>query len=1018
MSDFDRVKSALNIKNVIESETSLKMVKKHLEKCPFCDGHECFSIREAQGSFNCFQCPSGDSGGDVFTFLQKFHNIEPAEALKRAAALAGITIEEKGTERKRMTPAEKIRHMAAEHYHASMLENGGKEYLTVTRGHKLEVLAKMKVGYADGRLVDHLRKAGFEDKEILETGLAKERDVAGKGKHVFDYFAKGLVIYPHYSGGKVLHFTMKDPNPDKEKRLKYQLPAEKRAKGWFFYNQDVFDKYNEIILVEGENDDHSTRDAGIDYVSAMIGQISDEQMKFLGNRCRGKHLYLWVDNDEGGNKYIRKICSGLTDISIRIFVYGQPGDDPDSFIQALPEVERRGEIKRLQLESVDYITWEIMQLEALPSLEVKLKELKDKEVFKLISQRTEIEQQIYIEKLEKVGFSKKAIEQALDFSQELYTLVARYWEEHSIKDADPNVLAAIIYKYFAEHGRFYFDANNIVYLIYKNKTYEVANNTPFNALMHKMTKLLYSRAPGNSVWDALKCISYNHGRRIDRAQWVHTDDVRGIIWTNLNGPNNTILRISEEGIKEITNGMNDDHVLLSSSSEILPFNFLPDTDIQDGMEIFKHLVMDNLACEKKQRYFIAAGAISTFLLDLVSCQGHFKFSGSAGGGKSTAAELISAFLYGKESLEDPSGAAAYSMAAQNPLLVIDNMESKDLTRTMQKFLLLAATRGGKAKRAMGSDSATIKERPRALIFITAIEPFTLPELISRVYDIWFDRRKWPNPKFHKSQVFRDLKRKRDVVLSSFIKFIQQDILPDIERSAEYMTVLQIDHKGHSKDRTDEYLSLLCLILNKLLKYIPFYTKEDLLYMAKENPHEATRVEYSSEEKEIRDAWITEQNTKAKDTEITSNNILKLFDGFTREYLIYFKKLEPTIENHDFSLETPYDGKVFKMEHPVYGLTLYKTVPEPMENGGEKFEVSTLEFVAKSSDIVSALDRYCKENGLKNPYPDAAVFGARLENDLKILEKGGWKRIDKPGMTPYFKKAKGNNFFKFQNVLVR
>lgn len=1013
MSDFDRVKQALSIKTLIEGETGLKVPqgKKHLEECPFCKGHECFSIREAQGSYNCFQCPPGESGGDVFTFLQRYHNIEPAEALKRAAELAHITIEEKGTERKqRFSAAEKIRLFAAQHYHDHMLENGGKSYLLEIRGHKLETLKKELVGVADGRLLDHLRKAGFDDKDILESGLVAERNI-GEEKRLLDFFKKGLVVFPHYSGDKVLHFTQKDPEPDPEKKLKYQMKNDFRAKAWLFYGQDALEKYNEIILVEGENDRLQVLNTGIGYVMAMIGQISDEQKKALGNRCRGKHLYLWCDNDQGGNKYIRSICRSLTDINIRIMVYGQANDDPDSWLKGIPEGERRGEVKKLQLEAIDYIAWELLQLEALPSLEVKLKELKDKEVFKLITQRSEIEQQIYMEKLEKVGFSKKAIEQALDFSQELYTLVSQHFAElSSPKDADPNTVAAIIYKYFAEHGRFYFDATNTVFLIYKNKTFEVGNNREFNSLMHKLTKMLYNRAPGNMVWEAIACIAYNHGRRIDRASWILTDDVRGIIWTNLNGPNNTILRVSQEGVKELTNGMNDDHVLLSSSAEIKLFNFLPDADIQEGMSLFRSLVMDNMACEKKQRYFIACWLLSAFLCDFSSVQGHMKFGGSQGGGKSTTAELISALLYGKETLEDPSGAGAYSLAAQNPLLVIDNLESKDLTRTMQKFLLLAATRGGKVKRAMGSDSATVKECPRALICITAIEPFTLPELISRIYDIWFDRRKWPSPNFYKAEIFRQLKRKRDLILSAFIKFIQADVLPAIDRCTEYMTVLNIDYPGHAKDRTNEYLALLFVILNKLLAYIPIYDKDeqDLLSGLKDDSGK-----YSLEEKDIRDAWIKEQNAKAKDTEVTSNNILKLFDGLVREYLLYFKdkKLESTIEGG-------YDEKVFKMEHPEYGLTLFKTVPDDIEIDGERFETSTVELVAKSSDIVAALDRFCKNNGLRNPYPDAAVFGARLENDLKILEKGGWKRITKPGKEPYYKTNKGYNFFKFQHKLVR
>lgn len=1010
MSDFSRVKDALNIVSVITDATGSAVKKsgsqRFLDVCPFCKGHECFNIREAQASWNCFQCPGSDTGGDVFTFLERFYKESPVDALKRGAAIANITIEEKGTERKqRFTRAEKVKLLAADYYHQQMLDNGGKQYLVDTRGHSMDTLKKEKVGWSDGRLLDHLRSQQFTDEEIIESGLAKVKELGEGQFRILDFFSKGLVIYPHYYSEKVLHFTMKDP----EKKIAYQLPNEKRGKGWLFYGQDALDRFDEVILVEGENDRLQILNTGLRNAMAMIGQISEEQMKALGNRCRGKHLYLWVDNDQGGEKYIRKICSTLPDINIRIMLYGKTGDDPDSYLKSLAaDVDRKADIQRLKLESIDFITWEIAQAAHLDDLEAKSKHLKDYDVFKMIASRGEMEQLIYFEKLERLGFTRKAIEQALDFSQELYQRVQAYLSNHSAKDADPNAVAAIIYKYFSENGRFYWDATNTVWLIYKNKTYEVSNNTPFNALMHKLTKLLYTRSPGGMVWDALKCTAYNYGRRIDRAQWVHTDDVRGIIWANLNGPNNTILRISSDGIKEITNGMNDDHVLLASSSEIMPFNFLPDADIQEGMDLFRSLVIDNMACEKKQRYFIACWLISAFLTDFSSVQGHMKFAGSAGSGKSTTAELISSLMYGKDSLEDPTGAAAYSMAAQNPLLVIDNLESKDLTRTMQKFLLLAATRGGKAKRTSGSDSGTVKERPRALICITAIEPFTLPELISRIYDIWFDRRKWPAENFYKAETHRNLKKKRDLMLSAIIKFIQAEVLVNIDRLSEYMTVLNVEYPGHAKDRTNEYLALLSLILNRLLKYIPFYSREDLMYGMKDDSGK-----YEMAETEIRKAWIEEQNSKARDTEVTSNNILKLFDGLVREYMMWFKDKKIELEG-----VSGYAELVFKVEHPEYGLTMIKTIPETKEIDGERFEISTIEFVAQSKEIVYALDRFCRNNGLRNPYPEASVFGARLQNDIKVLEKGGWKLETTPGKEPYFRKVKGYNYYKFQHVWVR
>lgn len=1044
MDDFQRVKDAITtISAVITSETGFQAKRTGsqliLNQCPFCGGHECFNIRDAAKAYNCFQCPPGESGGDVFTFLQRLHGLTHAEALRAAAKHAGITIEEKGTERKpRMSAAEKIREAAAAYYH-SLLDDEARAFLMKTRGHVPETIAHFRIGRADGRLLDHLRSSGFNDEDILESGLAKTKEVNVDGKaqkRIRDFFVNGLFVYPHVSQGKVIHFTMKDPNPDKEKRLAYQLPSKFQGKGWAFYNQDALDSFGEVILVEGENDTQSIWDAGVKNVLAMIGQISDEQIKWLSTRARGKKLFIWTDNDEGGRKYVRRICKGLPDQAIRIIVYGKEGDDPDSYLRRLAEdVDRKEEIKKLRLEALDHISWEISRLDPLETLEEKHREAMNQDLFRLISQRSEMEQQICIEKLERIGFTRKAIESSLDFSQELLTQVTNYLKGLlSAKDADPNHLAMIIYKYFSEHGRFYYDAQNTVWLIYKNKTYEVGNNIPFNALLHKMTKLLYTRAPGNSVWDALRCTAYNHGRRIDRAQWIHTDDVRGLVWANLNGPNNSILKISGDGITEITNGMNDDHILLSSSSEIQPFNFLPDTEIQEGMDLFNKLVIENMACDRKQRYFIVCWLLSAFVTDFTSCQGHMKFSGSAGGGKSTAAELISTLLYGKESLEDPTGAAAYSLAAQNPLLVIDNLESKDLSRTMQKFLLLAATRGGKAKRTQGSDSGTVKEQPRALICITAIEPFTLPELISRVYDIWFDRRKWSSKNFNKPDIVRQLKKKRDVILSSFIKFIQADVLPAIDESTEYMTVLQKDYPGHAKDRTNDYLAVLFVILNRLLKYIPFFDRFDIERGALELPHPETGKKYTCEEKEIRDAWIHDQDSKAGDTEVTSNNILKLFDGLVREYMLYYRgDRKPETETvHG------YQYPVFQLQHPEYGLTIIKTVPEIRcsecglkiasdlleedvcrdSKHRERYEHSKIEFVAQSKDIIYALDRFCRNAGLKNPYPDAAVFGARLNNDVKILEKGGWKRVATPGKEPYFKTVKGYNYWKFEHVLVR
>ncbi len=995
MSDFATIKEALNLQKVIENATSQVMGKDHLPECPFCGGHDCFSIPKDKDFFKCFQC---DDKGDVFNFLEKFHSLDSAGSLKMAAELAGIPLEEKKKRTTKLSTTDKIRLEATAYYHAHMLKNGGKDYLIKERGHDLKTLEKERVGFSDGGLVDHLLSKDFTERQILESGLAREREVDGGRRVVNDFFGKGLVIFPHFSAGKVLHFTQKDP----AKKLKYQFPAKQRDKRWAFYGQDAMDKYDEILLAEGENDRLQVLNTGVGYVMAMIGQISDEQIKVLKKLCAGKKLYLWVDNDKAGCDYIRKICKGLKGLNVRIIVYGKDGDDPDAYLRGF-EGDRRKEIRRLQLDAVEFISWELQQAAALSSLEEKLLHLKEEKIFQLIGQEQAVQQDIFREKLAVLGFSTAAIEQQLDFSQDLLQQIQQQtMMVDNPKDIDPIRMAETIFRFFAHHGRFYFDADNTVWLIYQNETYEVHNNTKFNALMLKMTRMIISQTPGGQVWDALKHTAYNNGRRIDRCRWIHTDSVKDTIYLNLNGPNNTILKVSRQHIEEIQNGMNDDHILLSSSPKIAPMNWLPDVDIQEGMTALKELVFDNLAIKKEQKYLVLSWLISGLCPDLAPYQFLMKFGGYASSGKSTAAKFLSTIFFGSDELSDPSGAAAFSNAAQNPLLVIDNLENKDLNRGMQKFLLLAATRGQKEKRKGGTDTGTVDESPRALICVTAIEPFTLSELITRTFEIPFDRRVHGDDSFFESEVLENLKKKRDLIMSAMIRFIQKEILTNLEMRKHYMAILNTMFKGHSKDRSNAYLALLMLINSKMLKYIPFYGPEDLLHGVE------------SGEKEIYEAWIAEQNNAARETETGSNYILQLLGVLIREYLQVNKHKSET------EIVQGYQDPVFVMEHKDYGLTIYKTLSESKVDGdGEKYLSSTIEFMATSANIVDAFDMLAKNTGKGNPYHSASIFTSRLRNDKSVLAKSGWKLVEseKEHVKPYFKIVSGERIFKFRHTLI-
>lgn len=1001
MDDFEKVKLAINIQDVICRDTGLAMKKHHLEECPFCSGHDCFQIKQDPkgGFFKCYQC---DKKGDVFRFIQEYHGLDPKDALEMVAGQAGVKLEKTAPKNLRLSKRDKVLADAAAYYHKNMSKNGGRAYFIDARGHDEGVLERMCVGFSDGKLHDHLKQQGYTFEEMVDSGLVKPNE---NGAGFYDFFRKGLAIFPHFHAGRVVHFTMKDPG---KKVKSYQLPADKRNKAWRFYNQDAV-KYDELIIVEGENDLLSVEDAGIFGVIGTSGQVQDAQIRAFENHKR-KRLYLWMDNDEDpdrpftkGKGYIRKICSSMPHVPFQIIVYPEDAKDPDEYLQRFKTVnEKKKEIERLKAGAVDYLTWEILQAGRLPDIEKKLGHLNRFKIFQSIALESEIRQQVYIEKLEQLGFGRKAIDDQLETEQDIKRKLSLYFENLMKKaDADPVLISDMLFQHFKARGRFFRTKKDEVFLLYKQRTYEISNNLPFNSLMMRTTDLLPTREPGRSVWCALANRGYSYGVEIQAANWLFTDLQTDAIYVNLNSPDNTILKLTAGHIEEIPNGLNDDNVLLRTSSTIEPFSFIPDADIKEGFKALKELLFDNLACELEQRYLILTWMVSAFLFDFSNMQALMKFSGSKASGKTTGARLISILFYGVEDVGSQSSASAFAEASRNPVLFIDNLEQKNINIAMNDFLLLAASKSSKTKRTAGTDSDTIKERPKSLVLTTAIEPFTLSELISRTCEIEFHSR-FHADDFMDSEVTRKLRQNRDLILSSILKLIAQRVLPGLDQRRNYMTILKKEYKNHSMDRNNEYLSLLMLALKHMLPFLPYYSKQSVMYGIENG------------EAEIRRRWIEYQNERSREMESGSNDIVKMLNGIVKDYLYAMKN-----GNVEECYDTERMAQVFKYVHSDYGLEIVKTKPEGFydEDTGDFLNKVEIEFVATAGEIVYAFDSYSKNKGLKNPYTSAAIFGKRLENDLNILKTKNWDLDTKEGIHPHYKIVKGRRYYKFVNIII-
>jgi len=81
---IDEVRSAAKIVDVVSQHLSLKKAGRNfLGLCPFhAEKTPSFTVNEEKQIFHCFGC---GQGGNVFSFLMLYHNIEFPEAVRMVA---------------------------------------------------------------------------------------------------------------------------------------------------------------------------------------------------------------------------------------------------------------------------------------------------------------------------------------------------------------------------------------------------------------------------------------------------------------------------------------------------------------------------------------------------------------------------------------------------------------------------------------------------------------------------------------------------------------------------------------------------------------------------------------------------------------------------------------------------------------------------------------------------------------------------------------------------------------------
>ena len=345
---IEEVRSRSDIVSVIGRYVRLKRTGSgYTGLCPFHNEKTpSFHVNPARQMYKCFGC---GVGGNVLTFVMEYENLTFPEAMEMLAEQAGIdlpkqemTAQQKQQEGIRLTLLE-INKKAARYYFALLKSPRGKvgyDYLT-GRGLTDETILHFGLGFAGqgGELYQYLKKEGYSDQILKETGLFKMDE-----RGVYDKFWNRVMFPIMDVNNRVIGFGGRVMGDAKPKYL--NSPETKifdKSRNLFGLNYAKRGKRNNMILCEGYMDVIALHQAGFTNAVASLGTAFTEQQANLIRRYTDEVL-LTYDSDGAGVKAAMRAIPMLRRAGIiGKVIHMEPYKDPDEFIKNLgaDEFEKR-----------------------------------------------------------------------------------------------------------------------------------------------------------------------------------------------------------------------------------------------------------------------------------------------------------------------------------------------------------------------------------------------------------------------------------------------------------------------------------------------------------------------------------------------------------------------------------------------------------------------------------------------------------------------------------------------------
>ena len=412
---LEDVRQSNDIVNIISQYVALKRKgRNYFGLCPFHNEKSpSFSVSPDRQIFHCFGC---NAGGNVYSFLMKIEGIGFKEAVEQLAEKANIQLPklESGEDSKKeelKSKVLKVNEFTAEYYHKNLYKPTSKIAQEYIKSRKMnnEALKNYRIGYSGkyDELYQELKKQGFNEKEILESGLVKKNE---KGRY-YDFYQNRLMIPICDVRGRVIAFGGRILE-DRKDAPKYMNSPENivYSKGRHLFGLNVAKKEDtkKIVIVEGYMDVISLHQRGVKNVVGALGTALTEQQGWL-LRKHSEQIILGFDSDGAGQAAVVRSMEILQNMGCDIRVLQMEGaKDPDEYIIKYGTAG----FNKLIENAISLIEYKVKVLKNKLNLENTIDRIKFlNEIAKLISKvDNTIEKEIYIEKIAKeYKISKEAI---------------------------------------------------------------------------------------------------------------------------------------------------------------------------------------------------------------------------------------------------------------------------------------------------------------------------------------------------------------------------------------------------------------------------------------------------------------------------------------------------------------------------------------------------------------------------------------------------------------------------------